>query len=68
MVAAWGVHRISDVVGSKQNSALTDRGYVRAIPLPYTGNRLYAAYQVLMGNAYALQWPKDGDLEKALER
>lgn len=68
MVNGWGVHRIHDVVGSKSNQCLTDRGYVRAIPLPYYGNRLYTAFQVLIGNAYAIQWPEPGDLEKALEK
>ena len=31
-------------------------------------SRLKAAWTVLCGHAYAVEWPEPGDLEKALER
>lgn len=68
-MTSWGVHRLQDVVGSKHCQAgLPDGRWVRAIPEPYTANRLKAAWEVFQGRAYALEWPKSGDLEKALDQ
>lgn len=39
---------------------------MRAIPEPYTANRLVTAWWVLKGRAYAIIWPKHGELETAL--
>jgi hypothetical protein len=33
---------------------------------PYTAGSLKAAWWVLTGKAYAFEWPKPGDLEKAI--
>jgi hypothetical protein len=64
----WGVHTIRDIFGSTGCSAGLPGGrVVRAIPEPYSGNRLVAAWWVLTGRAYALIWPKHGDLEVALD-
>lgn len=63
----WGIHTIRDIVGASGCAAgLPDGRYVRAIPEPYTGNRLMAAWWVLTGRAHAIIWPKAGDLEDAL--
>jgi hypothetical protein len=68
-MTAWGIHRLADMIGSKNVAAqLPDKSWVRAVPEPFTGNRLKAAWTVLCGHAYAVEWPEPGDLEKALER
>lgn len=38
--------------------------WVRAVCEPYTDGRLWAAWEVLRGRAYAFKWPKAGDFEK----
>jgi len=61
----WGVHVIADIY----DGAVTQwhrGGHVFAPVEPYTANRLTAAWWVLTGRAYALQWPAPGDLERAL--
>ena len=64
----WGVHTLRDMLGGTGCSAgLPDGRWVRAIPEPYTANRLVAAWWVLTGRAYAIIWPKAGDLEIALD-
>lgn len=55
MISPPGVHACVD----------GDR-WVRAVPAPYDGNRLYGAISVLLGRAYAIKWPEAGDLEDAL--
>lgn len=40
---------------------------VRAVCEPYTAGRLFAAWAVLRGRAYAFEWPKPGDLESITE-
>lgn len=62
----FGVHTIFDVMGSPHTEAgLPDGRYVRAVPEPFHGNQIVAAWWVLTGRAYAFIWPKSGDLEAA---
>lgn len=69
VVTGWGIHRLADMVGCKNTQVgLPDGRWVRAVPMPYTGNRIKAAWAVFTGSAYAVTWPDHGDLEKALER
>lgn len=64
----WGVHTIHDICGNTNCAAgLPDGRWVRAIPEPYYGNRLVAAWWVLTGHAFAIIWPKAGELEAALD-
>lgn len=68
MVTGWGIHRLADMIGRKACEAgLPDGRWVRAVPMPYTGNRIKAAWAVFKGDAYAVHWPEHGDLEKALD-
>ena len=68
MNVPWGIHRRSDVIGYKScQTRLPDGRWVRAVPLPYTGNRLRAVWWILTGRAYAIRWPQAGELEKALD-
>lgn len=68
-MTAWGIHRLSDMIAPKGNQAQAAPGvWVRAVPLPYSGGRIKAAWAVLTGKAYAIHWPKAGDLERALDR
>ena len=63
----WGVHTLRDMLGSPSCQAgLPDGRYVRAIPEPFTGNRIVAAWWVFTGRAHAVVWPKSGELEAAL--
>jgi hypothetical protein len=79
MKRPWGVHTIADVVGSDdcRTGIHESRGkaglgahvrYVRAIPEPYHGNKIVAAWWVLTGRAFALVWPQAGDLEEAISQ
>ena len=66
-MTGWGIHRLADMIGNENEQAgLPDGRWVRAVSLPYTGARLTAAWAVLRGRAYAIQWPKAGDLERVL--
>lgn len=68
-MTGWGIHRLADMLGSKNCQAgLPDGRWVRAVPEPYTAGKLRAAWAVFSGNAYAVEWPKAGDLERALDR
>jgi hypothetical protein len=68
------IHTLDKVLGTqrRQTEIRVERQgtiytkMVRAIPEPYTAGRLHAAWAVLTGRAYALAWPKAGDLENAL--
>lgn len=64
----WGVHTIADIYQPGVQAGLADGRWVIAVPEPYPANRLVAAWWVLTGRAYALVWPKPGDLESALDR
>lgn len=39
---------------------------VKKVAEPYSGRSFRAAWAVLTGKAYAIRWPKDGELEKLL--
>jgi hypothetical protein len=71
-MTAWGIHRMADMIGTKDcqtgMESVARQVWVRAVPLPYTGNRIKAALAVLRGQAYAVEWPQAGELEKALSR
>ena len=62
----WGIHRIGDMYSFGVGAGLPDGRYVRAVAMPYDGNRLRAAWWVLTGRAYAVIWPDAGELEQAL--
>lgn len=62
----WGVHAIHDIYSDGVRSQIEGTSYARAVAEPYTGNRVVAAWWVLTGRAFALKWPKAGDLENAL--
>lgn len=62
----WGVHTISDIFHPDCEAGMPDGSYVKAVAVPYTAGRLKAAWWVLTGRAYALLWPKAGDLERAI--
>ena len=66
----WGVNRLRNMIGSGDCGAgLPDGRYVRAVPEPYYTfgrERLRAAWWVLSGRAHAVIWPKDGELEDAV--
>lgn len=62
----WGVHAISDIYSAGCQAGLPDGSYVAAVAVPYTGNRIVAAWWVLTGRAFALKWPKPADLERTL--
>lgn len=65
-----GVHRLSDMVGSKENSSTASGrdGYFCAVPIPYRGNNIAAAWAVLTGKAVAVKWPEPGELEDAVKK
>lgn len=69
----WGIHTIGSMIAPKSVAAgLPDGRWVRAVPEPYyvlgIRERLTVAWWVMTHRAFAVQWPKPGDLEKAIER
>lgn len=66
----WSIHTIHSVVGESYTNQQNEYGrWCRAVPVPYQAGlrlRLVAAWWVLTGRAYALRWPKPGELEAAL--
>ena len=67
-MAKFYIHTLADLIGGKHISQQTPDGHwVRAVPVPYYGGSLLAAWEVLRGRAFAVRWPKGGELEKALE-
>lgn len=66
MIRPWGVHTIGDIYSANCDAGLPSGRYVKAVALPYTANRFRAAWWVLTGRAFALLWPKAGDLEAAI--
>jgi hypothetical protein len=65
MILPCGVHTIASIYHPDVQAGLPDGRYVAAVAEPFTGNRLTAAWWVLTGRAYALRWPRPGDLEAA---
>lgn len=57
------VHRLRDIYSPHVSAGLPDGRYVAAVAEPYTAGSLWAAWAVLTGRAYAIEWPKAGDLE-----
>lgn len=66
MKRPWGVHTLGDMFSPHVNAGLPDGRWVKAVAEPYTAGQLRAAWWVLTGRAYAIVWPKAGDLEKAV--
>lgn len=70
MSPPFGIHTIRDLVAPPGVQAgLPDGRYVRAVAEPYSCNLfegIRAAWWVLTGRAYAVIWPKPGDLEQAI--
>lgn len=64
------IHRLRHMIGSAQcGQSHPTMGYVRAVPCPFYGglfDRLRDAAAVVRGNAFAVRWPKGGELEMAL--
>lgn len=62
------IYTIRDLVGDASCTTPDERGrWSRAIPLPYYGGYLSAAWAVLTGRAVAVRYPKAGELEQALQ-
>lgn len=64
----FGIHCIQDIYHPDVQAGLPDGRYVAAVAEPYTANRVVAAWWVLTGRAYAMLWPKAGDLEGIFQR
>lgn len=60
------IHSIAKIYSPDCTVRLLGKRYVMAVAEPYTAGRLFAAWAVLTGRAYAFQWPKTGDLESAV--
>lgn len=64
------IHTLQNMIGNQNTKTRDDNGnYVRAVPLPFHGGiiqRLVSAWWVVVGKAYAVQWPKPGELEKLI--
>jgi hypothetical protein len=68
-VRPFGIHTLAQMFDSScMEKPLRGNGWVQAVAEPYPGNRLVAAWWVLTGRAYAVEWPKPGDLENALSK
>lgn len=62
------IYTIRDLVGSADCQSSSDGlRWSRAVPLPYYGGYLTAAWAVLCGRAVAVRYPKNGELEQALQ-
>jgi len=62
----WGIHTLARIYPSKNSIAGLPSGrVVRAVCVPYDSprSRVVAAWWVLTGRAFALWWPKPGELE-----
>lgn len=67
----WGIHELRDMIAPQSVGAgLPDGRYVRAICEPYyvlgLRERLTVAWWVMTHKAFAVKWPKAGDLEKVM--
>jgi hypothetical protein len=62
-----GVLRLRDILPSQScDSGLPDGRWVKSMHEPPPFNRLKAAWRVLTGRAYAVEWPVDGEFEQAM--
>jgi hypothetical protein len=63
------VYTIRDLVGYAHVTTGPDADgrWSRAIPLPYFGGRVAAAWACLRGRAVAVRYPVSGELEQALQ-
>jgi hypothetical protein len=63
------IYTIRSLVGSAdcQSGPDSHGRWSRAIPLPFYGGYLAAAWAVLRGNAVAVRYPTSGELEQALQ-
>lgn len=62
----WSVHTLSSMFSPNVHAGLPDGRWVHAVGEPYTADRLRAAWWVLTGRAFAMQWPQAGELETAI--
>lgn len=60
------IHRVSDMVSFDVSTQDSLGVWVWAVAHPYCWRRWKAAWYVLTGRAYAIQWPDPGDLERAV--
>lgn len=61
------IYTIRDLIGSEDCKSGTQFGrWSRAVPLPFYGGYLSAAWAVLRGKAVAVRYPESGELEQAL--
>lgn len=63
----WYIHSIRKIYDPSCMVRVADDKYAYAVCEPYTAGRLLAAWWVLAGKAYAFEWPKEGDLEAAID-
>lgn len=66
------VFRINDMIGNEDVKCGSHEGSVyRAVPNPFRGGlfcRLKGAIEVVRGRSFAVDWPKPGELERALDK
>ena len=66
-----GVFRLRDMIGSMgHETQMVDGRYVRGVPEPFWYGlfpRLRAAREIIAGRAYAVEWPKPGEIEAAMK-
>lgn len=62
----WFIHTLGRIYSPGVAAGLPDGSWVYAVAEPYTAGSIKAAWWVLTGRAYALAWPKAGDVEDAL--
>lgn len=63
------IYTIRDLVGTEDNKSCPGgRGrWSRSIPVRYFGGYVQAAWAVFRGQAVAVRYPADGELEQALQ-
>ncbi len=62
----WYIHSLRRMYDPNCMSQIEGSKYAFAVCEPYTAGSLKAAWWVLTGRAYAIEWPKAGDLEAAI--
>lgn len=63
----WYIHSIRQIYNPHCMAQIEGSKYAHAVSEPYTAGSILAAWWVLTGKAYALEWPKAGDLETAID-